>query len=199
MTQRCYLFIRMDLSDTPDWNDVEANHVPCRDGCAKCFGQVTRNSQKGATAMESSVAGKFTRTGPNILRRPKALHLTQNYWRLHGLCLRFAFTMRRLGGVLSSMQSQWTKERNQLSVVTEGASMRAIKPQRHVWQKRSRLFDKQTRTCLEKISTFSRTIYLLKASLSKLSIWSMSRLDHPCLGHCSKPRFMKLKPWWKQV
>ena len=69
-------FMWMNLSEIPDWNDVE--------GCIRHLGEkgveiydalirspILRNSLRGVTVMKISVIYKHTRGGPNSWKDPK--------------------------------------------------------------------------------------------------------------------------------
>lgn len=116
-------FMWMDLSQPPDWKDVEAcikylgeKGVPIDD--AKCFDQVT-NLKKFT---ESGISdGEFKglqmhQKWTKYFEKPKSIACYSELLKVAQFVFALPSHNANVERVFSLMQSQWTKERNKLSV-----------------------------------------------------------------------------------
>lgn len=116
-------FMWMDLSETPDWNDIEAcikhlgeKGVPIDD--AKCFDQVT-NLKKFTERCNSD--GEFSnlqahKKWTKYFERSKSIDFHSELLKIAQFFFAIPSHNANVERVFSLMQSQWTKERNHLSV-----------------------------------------------------------------------------------
>lgn len=117
-------FMWMDLSQPPDWNDVEAcikylgeKGVPIDD--AKCFDQVT--NLKRFTESSISDDGEFKglqvhKKWSKYFQRAKSIGCYSELLKIAQFVFALPSHNANVERVFSLMQSQWTKERNKLSV-----------------------------------------------------------------------------------
>ena len=118
-------FMWMDLSQPPDWNDVEAcikylgeKGVPIDD--AKCFDQVT-NLKKFTESNISDADAEFKglqvhKKWSKYFEKAKNIDCYSELLKIAQFVFALPSHNANVERVFSLMQSQWTKERNKLSV-----------------------------------------------------------------------------------
>ena len=118
-------FMWMDLSEPPDWNDVEAcikylgeKGVPIDD--VKCFDQVTnlKKFTERCNSDEEFIGLQVHQKWTKYFEKAKSIACYSELLKIAQFVFALPSHNANVERVFSLMQSQWTKERNQLSVAS---------------------------------------------------------------------------------